>query len=84
MRITPNSLDKVPPGFPNLTHLQMLVRSPRVALTEGFHDQPPVCGVNVIAISQGSSERNISLVVTERDAASAVRALHDAFQLERG
>jgi bifunctional aspartokinase / homoserine dehydrogenase 1 len=39
--------------------------------------------INVIAISQGSSERNISLVVTEREAAAAVRALHDAFQLER-
>lgn len=41
-------------------------------------------GVNIIAISQGSSERNISLVVTEKDAATAVRALHDGFQLERG
>jgi aspartate kinase len=40
-------------------------------------------GVNVIAISQGSSERNISLVVTERDAACAVRAIHRAFQLEK-
>jgi aspartokinase len=40
-------------------------------------------GINVIAISQGSSERNISLVVTERDAASAVRAIHSAFQLEK-
>ena len=40
-------------------------------------------GVNVIAISQGSSERNISLVVTERDAAAAVRAIHRAFRLER-
>jgi aspartate kinase len=39
--------------------------------------------INVIAISQGSSERNISLVVTEREAATAVKALHDAFQLER-
>jgi aspartate kinase len=39
-------------------------------------------GVNVIAISQGSSERNISLVVTERDAATAVKAIHRAFQLE--
>jgi aspartate kinase len=38
-------------------------------------------GINVIAISQGSSERNISLVVTERDAAGAVRAIHRAFQL---
>jgi aspartate kinase len=40
-------------------------------------------GVNVIAISQGSSERNISLVVTERDATAAVRAIHRAFQLEK-
>jgi aspartate kinase len=39
--------------------------------------------INVIAISQGSSERNISLVVTERDAAVAVRAIHRAFQLEK-
>jgi aspartate kinase len=39
-------------------------------------------GINVIAISQGSSERNISLVVTEADAAAAVRAIHRAFKLE--
>jgi aspartate kinase len=41
-------------------------------------------GINVIAISQGSSERNISFVVTERDAAAAVRAIHRAFQLDKG
>ena len=40
-------------------------------------------GINVIAISQGSSERNISLVVGERDAAPAVKALHEAFRLDR-
>ena len=40
-------------------------------------------GVNVIAISQGSSERNISLVVTEADAAVAVRAIHRAFELDK-
>ncbi|HVZ21216.1 MAG TPA: aspartate kinase, partial [Vicinamibacterales bacterium] len=40
-------------------------------------------GINVIAISQGSSERNISLVVGEADATAAVRALHEAFHLER-
>ena len=40
-------------------------------------------GVNVIAISQGSSERNISLVVTEADAAAAVRAIHRAFELDK-
>ena len=39
--------------------------------------------LNVIAISQGSSERNISLVVQESDAAAAVRALHQAFRLDR-
>jgi aspartokinase len=39
-------------------------------------------GLNVIAISQGSSERNISFVVTERDAAAAVRAIHRAFHLD--
>jgi aspartate kinase len=39
--------------------------------------------INVIAISQGSSERNISLVVAESDATAAVRALHQAFRLER-
>jgi len=38
--------------------------------------------LNVIAISQGSSERNISLVVAEADATAAVRALHQAFRLE--
>lgn len=40
-------------------------------------------GINVIAISQGSSERNISLVVTAADAPAAVRAVHRAFHLER-
>lgn len=39
--------------------------------------------INVIAISQGSSERNISLAVAEPDAAAAVRALHAAFRLDR-
>jgi aspartate kinase len=40
-------------------------------------------GINVHAISQGSSERNISLVVADNDAAAAVRAIHKAFQLEK-
>lgn len=37
--------------------------------------------INVIAISQGSSERNISLVVREPEAAAAVRAIHRAFHM---
>jgi aspartate kinase len=40
-------------------------------------------GVNVIAISQGSSELNISLIVASSEAATAVRAIHDAFELEK-
>lgn len=40
-------------------------------------------GVNVIAISQGSSERNISLIVAEREAPEAVRVIHRSFGLER-
>jgi aspartate kinase len=40
-------------------------------------------GVNVIAISQGSSERNVSMVVAAPDAAEAVRAIHRAFELDK-
>ncbi len=39
--------------------------------------------INVIAISQGSSEVNISLIVTEKDAAKAVLAIHQAFELDK-
>ncbi len=39
--------------------------------------------VNVRMIAQGSSEYNISFVVSEQDAPEAVRALHDEFQLGR-
>jgi aspartate kinase len=38
---------------------------------------------NVIAISQGSSERNISFIVHEEQAADAVRAIHRAFELDQ-
>ena len=40
-------------------------------------------GVNVIAISQGSSERNISFIVSADQAAEAVRAIHRAFELDK-
>ena len=59
------------------------------AVGEGMRGTPGVAGrlfsalgregINVIAIAQGSSERNISFVVSERDRASAVRALHKEF-----
>lgn len=37
--------------------------------------------VNVRAIAQGSSERNISAVISEKDAARALRAVHAGFYL---
>ncbi|MFN8490725.1 MAG: aspartate kinase [Caldilineaceae bacterium] len=39
--------------------------------------------INVIAIAQGSSEANVSLVVADADANAAVRAIHDLFELHK-
>ncbi|MBL8122293.1 aspartate kinase [Candidatus Saccharibacteria bacterium] len=60
---------------------------------EGMHGHPGVAGktlsslgesnINIVAIAQGSSERNISLVIDETDVPAAVRHIHDAFKLER-
>ncbi len=59
------------------------------AVGEALRERPGVAGtvfgalgrqgINVRAIAQGSSERNISLVVARRDETRAVRALHRAF-----
>jgi bifunctional aspartokinase / homoserine dehydrogenase 1 len=58
---------------------------------EGMRGVPGIAGktfsavaqanVNVVAIAQGSSELNISLVVNQCDANRAVQAIHDAFHL---
>ena len=40
-------------------------------------------GVNVVAIAQGSSERNITFVVTAEETAEAARKVHGAFQLSK-
>ncbi|MBI3522355.1 MAG: aspartate kinase [Chloroflexi bacterium] len=63
------------------------------AVGEGMRGTPGVAArvftslarakVNVIAIAQGSSELNISLVVTENDRENAVRAIHDEFHSGR-
>ena len=39
-------------------------------------------GINVLMIAQGSSELNISFVVSELDGEEAVRAIHEEFQLQ--
>lgn len=38
-------------------------------------------GINCVAIAQGSSELNISVVIAQQDEAKALNALHDAFFL---
>ncbi|MFQ5976456.1 MAG: aspartate kinase, partial [Candidatus Hydrothermarchaeales archaeon] len=40
-------------------------------------------GVNVLMIAQGSSEVNVSFVVSTKDAKKAAKALHDEFELEK-
>lgn len=40
-------------------------------------------GVNIDAIAQGASERNISAVISAADASRALRAVHSAFYLSR-
>jgi aspartokinase/homoserine dehydrogenase 1 len=40
-------------------------------------------GINVVAIAQGSSERNISFAVAGRDAPEAARRVHKEFQLSK-
>jgi len=40
--------------------------------------------VNVRMVAQGSSEYNISFVVSEKDGPEVVRAIHQEFQLETG
>ncbi len=60
---------------------------------EGMRGTPGISGrifgalgdqaINVIAIAQGSSETNISLVLAAADADAAVRYLHNAFDLAR-
>jgi aspartokinase/homoserine dehydrogenase 1 len=37
--------------------------------------------MNILMIAQGSSELNLSLVVSQSDASNAVRLIHDAFEL---
>lgn len=40
-------------------------------------------GINVVAIAQGSSERNISIVVDRKNDAKALNTLHDSFFLSK-
>jgi len=56
-----------------------MILSPGVAAR--FFAALAQAGINVRAIAQGSSERNISAVVAQEDAAKALRAVHAGFYL---
>jgi aspartokinase/homoserine dehydrogenase 1 len=53
----------------------------RVGVAGQFLGALGKAGVNVRAIAQGSSERNISVIVSQREATKALRAVHSAFYL---
>lgn len=53
----------------------------RLGMAGKFFDALGQAGVNIRAIAQGSSERNISAVIEQHEATKALRALHSAFYL---
>lgn len=52
-------------------------------LAAGIFEAVGKQGINVIAIAQGSSEANVSLVVYEADTAQAVGSIHEIFELHK-
>lgn len=52
-------------------------------LAAGIFSAVAAHDINVIAIAQGSSEANISFVIEESNMVEAVRAVHDAFELQK-
>lgn len=58
-----------------------MVDTPGVAAQ--FFDALGKAGINVRAIAQGSSERNISAVIDQKDSTRALRAVHGGFFLSR-
>jgi aspartate kinase len=54
----------------------------RPGVAAGVFAAVGAAGINVLAIAQGSSERNISFIVAGKDADEAVRSVHRAFKLE--
>ena len=53
----------------------------RLGIAGQFFSALGKAGVNIRAIAQGSSERNISAVIEQHEATKALRALHSAFYL---
>ncbi len=54
-----------------------------VGLSARFFGALGEAGVNVLAISQGASERNVSIVISGSEKERAMRTVHQAFELGR-
>ena len=77
--------------FDRMSHHLLHRSSIIAAIGDGMHLTTGVAGrffsalgdakINILAISQGSSERNISAVVLESESTRALRAMHAAFRL---
>jgi bifunctional aspartokinase / homoserine dehydrogenase 1 len=77
------------------TSVEMIKQTDKLAIVavvgEGMMGHPGIAGqtftalgdagVNIIAIAQGSSELNISLVIDQADVPTAVRSIHQAFHM---
>ena len=58
-----------------------MARTPGIAAR--IFDAVAAAGVNVVAIAQGASERNVSFLVASAEAPAAIRAVHAAFRLDK-
>jgi aspartate kinase len=83
--------------FAGSTVIRDIIATPHVAVVavvgDGMRGTPGVAArmfaslasenINLLMIAQGSSEVNISVLIAEKDAQRAVRAVHEAFGLAR-
>ena len=72
-------------GHPDITIVAVVGSGMRgtPGLAGGIFNAMGIHRINVIAIAQGSSEANISLVVDGAATSEAVRAIHDTFELSK-
>ena len=69
----------------NLSVIALVGRNMRknTGIAGKFFDTLGKNGVNIVAIAQGSSELNISIVVKREDETKAIRVVHEAFFLSK-
>lgn len=81
-------------SYQNVEHIDVLEPVVIIAVVgSGMRGTPGIAGrvfgalgeegINVVAIAQGSTENNISLIVAEEDGDPAVRVIHSAFAMDK-